>query len=709
MPTIFIDTEHEHDSKRSLKKMSLLQYLKVAPIIGAAYGVDDSELEWIPKTSPSFMEWIGWLHEVAGDPSWTFVAYNTSFDWRSLRYGVVETDTQPLGVPHPCVSHDALAMSRAAWPGQPICLEGERSYSLANIARWLRLPPKLKMEDAKKGKVSWEEYCCRDVLLCREIYRRALPRMSADELRIMEMCERLKGLCLEIDHGKVAEAQEALGKLSSDALVEMVQLIGDDGQNLFGMDGEEVKSVKPQKVKDALAKHFGFITGTISEKKIAPSELSANQQAGACIKIAGSANRAMSHRRKVKVLGTMSEMPLELHYFGAANTGRSAAPCVGKGFNLLNLPKRNPVVGKAMRSLIKLPEGWCWVRADAAAVEYRTEGFLTDCRYLTEMFGKDIDAEAYGSFLRLAFGYEMKGKKDPLRQDLAKVVCLGGGFGAGNAKIMSVMAAAQASSLQNKDPSKHLTDEMLQSLADSKNMTPPKGKFYKKAIADAGCSELVGLVAYHARRMFHELHWEFFTVSRWLMDTVEGVSNAVDPEGFLDMAYRFPAAPKREKIDLRFVPELEHPTIQVRLMGWSMPTVTWRQIGTHKGCDGLAMLVPNKGARNVSPSILIENVCQSAARCMLNRARLNLEAMGWPLVMDVYDEILVACPAEPEAIKQCRADLLKAGGDYGWVFYLDPRDVTVSRSFYEDGAHSAKLFDALDKGLPCEELIATLP
>jgi hypothetical protein len=711
MPVITIDTEHEHDTKRSLRKMSLLQYLACAPILGAAYMIDDSKPEWISAESPVFRDWVAWLRdEVAGDPSWTWVAYNTAFDWRSLRYGYIGTDPQPMGVPHPQVSHDAMAMARAAWPGQPIVVPGGKSYSLANIAAWLGLPPKLSMEDAKRGAVTWEEYCGRDVFLAREIYKAALPRMSADEILIMEMCERLRGLHLCVDADKVDAAIRAFDKMTGDELVTIAKLYGDDGQNMFGIDEESktLKSVKPHEVKRILAERFSFYTESISLKKNAPADLNANPQAKALLSSASVVNKGLSHKRRAARLASTELIPLELCYFGAPNTGRSSGTSVGRGFNLLNVPKRGEV-GKAMREMLVLPEGYCWVRADAAAVEYRVEGYLTGCKYVCEMFENDINAEAYGNFLLQGTGYQIKGKKDPLRQDLAKVVTLGSGFGAGNAVIMRTIASSQANSLLNKDPSKHLTDDMLQAMAASKGWKAPTNKFFKKAQQNAGCSDIIALTGYHMRLAFHRLHHEFFSVSEWLFETIEGVASACEPEAFLDLQYDLPRAPRRDRIDLQIDRSLEHPTVRVTLDGWSMPTVTWRNIGTHEGCNGLAMYVPNKGARDISPSVLIENVSQSCARNMLNRARLNLEARGWHYVMDVYDELLVLCPANAADIARCKQDILECGRDFDWVFYLNPDDVTVTRTLYEDEGHTRKLFDAIAKGEPCDELIATLP
>jgi hypothetical protein len=711
MPIITIDTEHVHDGKRSLRKMSVLQYLKCAPILGAAYIIDDSKPEWLAADNPRFMEWIMWLkEEVAGDPNWTWVAHNTSFDWRSLRYGRLSVDAQPLGVPHPLISHDSMAMSRAAWPGQPIVIPGGKSYSLANIAAWLGLPPKLSMEDAKRGVISWEEYCCRDVVLGREVYKKALPRMSADEILAMEMCERLKGLHLEVVQDKVQDAIESFSKMSTEEMMKLVSEFGEDGQNMFGMDEEtkELRSVKPHKVKEMLLKHFEFATDSISLKKNAESAMAACPGSGAVMKSTSVVNKALSHKRRVARLTTTPIIPIELQYFGAANTGRSSGTSAGRGYNLLNVPKRGPV-GKAMREMLVLPDDLCWVRADAAAVEYRVEAYLTDCEYVTKMFENDINAEAYGNFMREGTGYQIKGKKDPLRQDLAKVVVLGGGYGCGNAKMMSVIAAAQAASLTNKDPSKHLTDEMLHSMAATKGWKVPPGRFFKKAQTDAGCSDIVALTAYHMRLIFHRLHHEYFTVAKWLFETLEGVASALDPEEFIDLQYQLHGAPDRRKIDLQVDKTLESPTIRVTLDGWSMPTVTWRNIGTHEGCNGLAMYVPNKGARDISPNVLIENVSQSCARNMLNRARLNLEARGWPYVMDVYDELLVLCPKNAADIRRCRDDILESSRDFGWVFYLNPSEITVTKSLYEDEAHTQKLFAAIDQGLPCDELLATLP
>jgi len=694
---IFLDTETHMDLKKglTLQKMSLRAYLPKAPVIGMSVAVDDSAPTWVPITSPDFVPLCAELDEAGQDPDTVLIAYNVAFDMRVLRYGVLEVGGDELGCRWPLKIHDAMEMAMAAWPNMP------GGYSLRNVAAWLCLPPKLSMEDIRHGRCTWEEYCNRDCELLQAIYARALPRLSAEELYYAENCNQVRGLAYQIKRDTVQASIDAFTANAAEGVAAALALLtaegrqGEDyGSAIFGGFAEgKVRSVKPLALRDVLRSAFGFSTLTTSRKKINPNHLAARPDVDAVLLATSQTSKSLYYANRATALQGVDEIDMEKGYFRATNTGRTSAPTQGRGVNTANLTKKDKKIAKPLRQMLALPEHLCYVRADAANVEFRVGGLLSDCQFVVDLFSGNIDADPYSAFALAAFGVNCH-KGDPMRDVVAKAAVLGYSFAMGVGRAVEEMNKAVA------DPINKVSVQQMHELCLSRGWKEPNDRYLKGIITKTGCHWSVGVAAYESRKAFHSIHPEMFRMGDWLTDAVTLLTAHPNPEALIDTLYRRGDAPDRNKLELSIDYALEFPTVRVRLFGHSIPTVTWRHLScSHPGIEGLGAVTANKGPRNVHRSLFMENVTQSSARIGLLRCENELARRGW-LTDSVYDEILVICPRERDAVLRARKDLEEVMGPngphgMGWAFYAKPDDITVTRTRYEEEGEARKAWTKL--------------
>ncbi len=702
MRHIFLDIETHMDVKKglTLAKMSLRAYLPKAPIIGISVAVDHGAPTWCPADSPDFVPLVAELDEAGQDPDTTLIAYNAAFDLRVLRYGVLEKGGDVLGSRWPLRIHDAMELAMAAWPNMP------GGYSLRNVSAWLCLPPKLSMEDVRHGRCTWEQYCNRDCELLQEIYYRALPRVPADELLYAEMCNQVRGLCYQIKRETVQASVDAFAANAAEGVAAALELItaegsqGEDfGSTLFGgyADGK-VRSVKPLALREVLRSVFGFSTLTTSRKKINPNHLAARPDVDAVLAATSQTSKSLYYKNRATAISGVDEIDMEKGYFRATNTGRTSAPSTGRGINTANLTKKDKKIAKPLRQMLALPDHLCYVRADAANVEYRVAGVLADIQYVKDLFSNNINADPYSSYALAAFGVKCA-KGEPMRDVVAKTAVLAYQFGMGNGLAVSEMNKSVA------DPINKVSVQQMHELCLSRGWKEPRDRYLKSIITKTGCHWSVGVAAYESRKAFHQIHPEMFRMGDWLVDAVTLLAAHPDPSALIDSLYRRGDAPDRNKLELSIDTQLEFPSVRVRLFGHSMPTVTWRQLScSHPGINGLGAVTANKGPRNVHRSLVLGNVTQSSARIGLLRCENELAKRGW-LTDSVYDEILVICPRERDAVLRAREDIKEIMGpngphQMGWAFYAKPSEITVTRTRYEDEAEAAKAWAKLEANDP---------
>lgn len=695
MREVFVDFETHATAKLSLRRLPLREYLSRTHVTGFAWAVDDAPVQFVTDLEPHRQE----LEEYVNDPNTIIIAHNTSFDlrvWRDL-----------CGLPWPCRARCSQGLARAAWPAQP----GTQPYSLKLLAAYLGLAAKLDFNpatDAHEG-AAFEEYNKHDVELCRAIYRRALPRISPEDLRIAELCQRSREMKLRVDPDRVADglaafvakaaenAEEALcalaGVASADEAPEHIRAA-------FGWNGSAVKSVKPHVLKDILERELGFFAASISLKKLEPGRLAANPIARSALTSAAGTNRALSHVRRVAAFAGQAEVDCELSEF-AAHTYRFASTSTGRGVNLLNIPKHDKSVAKPVRSMFRLPEDLCWVSADAANVEYRIMRWLAGCE---DMFAADPFRDPYSTFGESCTGVLCE-KSNPIRQ-VWKLAVLGLSFLMGMRGFSNVLAQALSKGLVKL--------EDLRGLIAGQSWTASFGQQTGPLMAHVrsiGAPEEIGVVAGNVHKLFHALHPEFRRFATWLELVCTKVSASPNPEAAIEWAYTLPSAPDRAKINLHYEPALEGRSIRVQVGHWG-PTMIWRDIAPRSTPYGFRLTSQagrSKGFRALSPNILVQNVVQSCARNAMTRLMLELEA-DCPYQLCVHDELKLLVPRDEASIRKAKADLMRLAGPgnalgYGNAFLLDPNEVTVSNSWYDGGVDwpafwASPLTPEVLKGLP---------
>ncbi len=679
MRTLYIDFETWFSQAVRLNRMTLRNYLARTHILGMAYAIDDGPVEYLE--GPALQEYATVLRDIALSDDWAVVAHNAAFDIRVWRF--------LLNLPQPRHVHCTLELACAAFPNQP------GGYSLAMLATTLSLGrSKLTMPKDLNDVKAMAEYCAGDVELCRSLHNLVIPRLHKDEIAVAELANAAREMFFVIDPSAALEAATEFATIARASVLDAISILnknGDEnGQDAFGYDGTDVRSVKSGAMRELLLANLGFETKSISFKKMNPELLRKNQDAHDALKATERTNKALHYRRQVRTFQNVQELDVEMGYF-RAHTGRFSSPQPGcRGVNLHNLSKRDKTIAKAIRTIFTLPEDYCFVRADLSNVEYRIEGWLTGCDHTSRIFLSDPLTDPY-----LAFGYAATGiwfnKWDPIRQ-VFKAAVLGLGFGMGVERFMVELAK----SLADKQFKVSLAD--LEAVCTAQHWTVPNIAWVKGAQKKARVPDAIAAVAYHMRELFHKVHPEFLRTAKWLEQTVIALNRSLDPAMTLDTMYDLPSAPRRDRLEVLWAGDEYGPgtkSVRVRCGVWEAPTVTWRDLAmrpfTWNGATTMRLSCIQAGKKPPRPltlSTVIENVSQSAARNALCRGQLKLQDMGYRYQMSVHDEILIRTPKNADAILKARSDILEVFGPgnklgWDWSVSLNPDEVTVSRSLYE--------------------------
>lgn len=617
------------------------------------------------------------LRARAADPDWTVVAHNAAFDVRVWRFC--------LGLPQPQRVHCTLELACAAYPGQP------GGYSLAHLAETLNLGAKKLEIDLRPGRHTQEEleaYCTRDTELCRNLHQKCLPRLTADEIAVSELCNDIRSKSFSVDTTKVSAAIMALADETAREAAAAVGLLGDDVG--FGYENERVKSVKPHTIKRLLLDNLGFETQSISRKKINPEKLRANPTAAAALGHIEKSNKSLSHQRRLSAFSSASVVDIELGYYRAI-TGRFSSPQVGgsRGLNSHNLPKRNKVLAKAVRSLFRLPPDKCWVRADLANVEYRILAWLARAEIGPRIFGTDPLADPYAAFWFAATGQRCSKTENPAARQLAKAAVLGLGFLMGLARWCEELMRGIA------DGTLGVTLDDLARICEQNGWGPPTSRYVKGIMTRLGAPWQIMAVANNTRERFHSVHPEFRRLAQWMDYSLSMLMRSLDPARTIEEMYALPNAPDRARFDLQWAPDLFGPgtkSARIRCGVWDMPTVTWRDLAMRETTYGgycLHCMHAAKGMRPLSPNLMLENPTQSAARNGLVKGQLQLKRMGYDYQYSVHDEVLLMIDRTREAVLAARDALLQVYGPgnslgYGWAIVIDPSEITVTESLHEE-------------------------
>ena len=652
---------------------------------------------------PSHEDWddvCAWVVGLADDPDVCFVSHNSAFDTRVCRH--------ILGSSQPQRDHCTLELSKAAYPSQA------GGHSLQNLGTVLPgMPAKIAI-DLLPGRHTPKElelYCLTDVDMCARVHELALNRLPGCELLIHEMTTKARELYFEVDPAKVESALIAFTAAAENHAAEVAALFeGSEAHDSFGWEEDgSVRSVKPHALKDLLREECGFVTDTISKKKLNAGDLERNPRAAEVINAAALANKHLSHKRRVVHFLEVTLVDVAFMYY-AGHTGRWSGRGTGKGVNIHNLPKHNKLIAQPLRSMYRLPAHLCFVRVDLANVEYRCECWATENEHATRIFLADTLADPYAAFWHGGTGQKIT-KADPIRQ-VAKAAVLGLGFLMGVRRWMSELLNSLA------DPVFNISLADLEDICKKQGWRKSKDKWILQHAKKIHAPWAVASVAEHTHRIFHEVHPEFARLADWLVKCAEAASRALHPQAAIDKLYRRRGAPDIERIRVEFDDSRPGERgLRVSCGNWT-PTIYWRDLAVRrlKRFDKFEMCLSmmregHKAYRAVTRQILIENVMQSLARNAMCETMLQLKDRGYEHILSVHDELLLAVPRNPESVCKARDDLLdilapgNGGAGYGWAITVDAEEIECSQSWWAE-PQSAEWWAALSTH---PELLESLP
>jgi hypothetical protein len=210
---IFIDFETIYDNSYTLKKLNVYEYLTDPRfgILGCSYAIDNHEAQFV--RSHQLKGFKHYLEDLTNNYEVNFIAHNMAFD------GYILSQHWAL---NPSKFLCTLSMTRGK-----LAL---KSYSLASVAKHLRLPNKLTTGLIKDLK-PWEEYTTEeqqnlatyarmDVELCRSIYKHLSP-YPEDELELIDLTMRMSWTPhLQIN---IPKAQQLLDQIKEDKQLLMLE------------------------------------------------------------------------------------------------------------------------------------------------------------------------------------------------------------------------------------------------------------------------------------------------------------------------------------------------------------------------------------------------------------------------------------------------------------------------------------------------------
>lgn len=327
---------------------------------------------------------------------------------------------------------DTLSMARIAFPH-------ERSHSLENLANKFNIGHKTVPYELFKGKraneLSPELYqqlmdgCAQDVELTYKIFKKLLPLVPKEELKIIDLTVRMfTEPVLKLDRPRAQKYMDELIKKQE----ELLNSLGVDKKDLASADKfaallEDLGIEPPTKISPrtkrethafaktdagflALCDHENEAVRTLCEARLSTKSTLGETRAGRLL--------SMSER---------GDLCVYLKYFGA-HTGRWSG---GDKLNFQNFPR-----GGELRKSLYAPDRYVLCVADLSQIECRMLNYLAREKWVLDAFrtGRDLYCEMATDFYRYSVTKENKKERF-----LGKTLVLGAGYGVGWKKLQGIL------------------------------------------------------------------------------------------------------------------------------------------------------------------------------------------------------------------------------------------------------------------------------
>lgn len=453
MDVLTCDFETHYAKTYSIQDMPMWDYIldKRFEAIGVSVKVNDAPAQ---AFSGSHAE----THDFLAQFDWrnsALCAHNAAFDGAILNWHFKQRPKAIIDTWSMCVALHGV----------------EGSTSLARMAEYYKVGVKGTEREAALGKRradftpqqlnDYMAYCCQDSNLtydlCRVLMANAFP---VHELRIIDWTIR----CytepkLQLDRALLldelntvlkrrAVAWDSVG-LSDPTLLRKDDTLADMLRK-FGVE-------PPIKTTAKGNRKFAFSKTDVEFLELREHE---DERVGALVDARLEAKSSIEATR----LQTLSEvesygigLPFPTAYFGAS-TGRWSAY---DDINLQNLPKKGRI-----RECIIAPPDSLIVGSDLSQIELRTLAWISGQQDTLDALAQGLDP--YAMQATAVYGYEINKRDHPTERFVGKGLKLGGGYGAGWRKVMSVILAdAKKYGITLPDTSNAFFERIVQAYRDS--------------------------------------------------------------------------------------------------------------------------------------------------------------------------------------------------------------------------------------------------
>lgn len=590
---LFCDFESFYSQTYTLTKMDPASYILDPLFEAICLGVANMEDQPTLIDGPIIPEFItGLKHRKIRDPKIkiAMVSHNAQFDMAIMawRYDF-----------HPDLIIDTMAMSRTVLG--PLL----SSHSLASVAQWFGLPAKGSLVKDVKGLTRadiiacglWDrevEYCLHDVTLCREIYKRLLGQMPAEEFILHDTLTRCTTEpMLRIDRTMLEAHLQTVLQQKQTVLATVEQMgIGKahlmsnpklaDVLRSLGVEPPTKISPQTQEKTYAFARTDEEFTDLLEH---------ANPLVRSVVEARLETKSTIEETRTRRFIGISNLqfpgkgdglMPMPV-IIGAAHTHR-----VGGGWDL-NV--QNMGRGSKLREAIYAPDGYILLVVDSKQIEARLCAWFCDQLDLLEEFRRGEDV--YANFACTVFGRKITAADKPERF-VGKTGILQLGYASGPVKFGN-------------------TVRILSAKAGMPIL-----------LSDLQAQDIVN--KYRARMRRITLMWR-------ALDQI-----------LVMMANALPSYGEGEGYELKCVSFYHNLMVGPTGLPVHFPNLHYEEE------DGSWWFRDGKRQRRTYGASLLETICQHTARCIVMGAAVRLRnpmaGLGARLVHSAHDELVYAVPIQ---------------------------------------------------------------
>jgi DNA polymerase I-like protein with 3'-5' exonuclease and polymerase domains len=424
MQTVVLDFETYYDKDFSLSKLTTEEYVR-SPLyetIGVSVKVGDSPIRWITGEDDYIRKELEALHL----EQCIVVAHNAVFDVAILtwRYGIKPgfiMDTLSLARPIIGLSRSCSLRSLSEYYGI-----GEKGTEIYNTLG------KRRADFTQEELDAFGEYCRQDVNLTAKLLPLLLKETNREELELIDTTIRMfTEPVIELDvpllEKHLAEVQEKKARL--------LELVGHEGREAFMSNDKFAELLRaegvdpPTKISEKTGKEAYAFAKTDDGMRALLEHPNEKVQALASARLGLKSTIEETRTQAFIDIGKRGRMPIQLDYYGAANTGRWS----GKGgINPQNLPR-----GGVLRQSMRAPEGYAVVACDSSNIEVRVEATLAGEENLLKVFRAKGDV--YCDFGAQIYGHPITKHDNPEERRISKTAVLGLGYGTGWKKLQSAL------------------------------------------------------------------------------------------------------------------------------------------------------------------------------------------------------------------------------------------------------------------------------